>query len=436
MSKDKIVHVAIVGRPNVGKSTLFNRFINKRKSITDDRAGTTRDRLYERTTFNDKEVFIIDTGGIQYADSDDFDSLVDTEVNKALVEADLVLFVLDVDDVTALDYQLADDIRRRGKDVILVINKVDNHKTKENINDYYQLGFGEPVLISAMHGNNVDELEDVIYDRLPKVCALPNINYKFKLAFFGEPNAGKSTLLNRMLGKERSVVSDMPGTTRDFVEEIFECKDENIMLVDTAGLRKTKKMKNSADVFSIFRTKKIVDEADVLLLLVDAVKGPCRDTRNIYRLVVESNKAVLLVINKWDLVEGVQMNTYKKELLAECPFMANVPMFFMSAKTGRNVNKLMNVAFDLWAKFTASIPTSELNKFLEHIKKVSPPPGPVRFKYIVQIGMAPPKFLVFVKNKKFLKKNYISFIESNLVKAFDLKGVKPIVKFKEEEKES
>jgi len=431
---EQVIHIAIVGRPNVGKSTLFNRLIGKRKSVTDLFGGTTRDRVYERVGFNDKEVYIIDTGGIKFQNDESLDSLVDKEVNKALVEADLVLFVCDVSGLTALDYQLVDDLRRRNKKVVLVVNKVDEGHDDYVKNDYYELGFSELVEVSALHGNNMAKLIEVIYSCLPLKCSIPDISCEFNLGIIGEPNAGKSTLLNCFLEYERAVVSDIAGTTRDVIEEIVEYNGSLIQLVDTAGIKKKKKMKSTAALFSLFRAQKSIKKSDIVFLLVDAKKGPQKDTRMIYKTVHDLYKGCIVLINKWDLVSNLPMEDYRKRLIKECGFLNNIPILFISALTGRNADSAMQEACVVWRSYAISIPTGELNDFLTMIKQRKTPPPTVKFKYMVQVDTKPPTFVLFVKNQRRIEQHYLNFIVNNFIRHFNLKGVMPKIYLKEEKK--
>jgi len=430
-----IVHIAIVGRPNVGKSTLFNRLVGKRKSITDVQAGTTRDRLYDRITVVDKDVLIIDTGGIQYSESGTIDYLVDREVNKAIVESSIIVFLCDIENLTALDYQLIEDIRHRNKKVILVVNKVDELDSVRTDNEYYKLGFGEPVFVSALHGHNIDVLNERIYDLLPDDCAIPDVQHEFRLALVGEPNSGKSTLLNQFLKYERVVVSEVPGTTRDFIEETFVYNDRQICLVDTAGIKKKKKLKSTAAIFSLFRSKSIIKKSDVVLLLLDAMKGPQYDTRMIYKMINDMGRACLILVNKWDLVKNLTMEDYLKRLKNQYGFLKNSQVLFVSAKTGRNLDKVMEKTFSVWENYTASISTHELNVFLEDIKRKNPPPPTVKFKYIVQVDVKPPTFILFVKNKRAIPKNYRAYILNAMIDGFELYGLVPALYLKEEKKQ-
>lgn len=430
----KIIHIAIVGRPNVGKSTLFNRLIGRRKSITDNISGTTRDRIYSRCDFAGKEALLVDTGGMKYAEEGDFDQLVDSEVNKAVVEADHLIYMVDISGLTDVDFQLVDDLRRRNKKVTLVVNKVDEESTSFAVNDFYALGLGEPVPISAMHGTNVPELVYHMHKLLPDECTVPTFIPDFNLTIVGEPNAGKSTLLNQLMHKERSVVSDMPGTTRDTVEEDFHYNGHNIRLVDTAGIKKKKKMKTSADVFSLFRADKSIRHADVVILLIDADKGPQKDSRLIYQKVREYKKACIVAINKWDNIKGVPMEEYRKHLVFECGFLRNTPICFISAKTGRKVDHMLNDVCSLWSAYNTSIPTRDLNRFLEWAKRKRTPSPFIRLKYMVQVDIKPPTFVLFVKNKKAMNKNYVAFLKNGLISSFDFGGIEPVLVLKEEEK--
>jgi GTP-binding protein len=435
MAKENVVHIAIVGRPNVGKSTLFNRLVGKRKSITDAMSGTTRDRLYERISIRDKDVYIIDTGGIQYCKDESIDTLVDREVNKAIIEATLIIFLCDQEGLTSLEYQLVDDLRHRNKKVLLVVNKVDGIHEPSTSKDFYSLGFGAPIFISALHGNNLDALYDMLYSVLPEACTIPLVQHEFRLAFVGEPNAGKSTLLNSILNDERVVVSDVPGTTRDFVEETLTYKGKDICLVDTAGIKKKKKMDSTAGIFSLFRSEKVIKNSDIIFLLLDASKGPQHDTRSIYKMILDMGKACVLVVNKWDLVSNVTMEAYSARIIREYGFFKNIPIIYISAKTGRNVQKLMDVALHIWENYTISISTSSLNSFLEDVKRRNPPPSKIKFKYIVQVNIKPPTFVIFVRNKQGIPKNYMSYLLNTFIDVFNFQGTIPSVHLKEEKKE-
>jgi GTPase len=433
-SADLVFRIAIVGRPNVGKSTLFNRLIGKRKSITDARSGTTRDRLYHKFVIDEKEVLLVDTGGIQYSESDTIDTLVDREVNKAIIEASLILFVCDIENLTSLDYQLINDLRRRNKDILLIVNKVDHSNNVHSENEYYKLGLGEPVFLSALHGTHIDVLTERITKYLPQNCSIPEVQHDFRLALVGEPNAGKSTLLNQFVKYERAVVSEVPGTTRDFVEETLVYKKRHICLVDTAGIKKKKRMKSTAAVFSLFRSTSIIENADVVLLLIDALKGPQYDTRMIYKIIHDNKKACVILVNKWDLVSNLTMEDYLNRLKKQHSFLKNIPVIFISAKSGRNVEKVIDKSIQVWDNHTVSIATQDLNRFLEAVKKQKAPPPTVRFKYIVQVDIKPPTFVLFVKNKRAIPKNYVTYIYNSLIKGFKLEGIHPVLRLKEEQK--
>jgi len=407
--------------------------IGKRLSITNEQSGTTRDRLYHTATIGDKEFYLIDTGGIQYAAAEGIDALVDREVNKAIVEAAVIIFLCDITGLTSLDYQLADDLRRREKKVIFAVNKAYMRAATGPLHEFYAIGMGEPLFVSAMHGDSLGELCDAVYAALPQTCTIPARSVQFRLAIVGEPNAGKSTLLNGLLQRERAVVSDVPGTTRDSIEEYIEHEGNLIALVDTAGIKKKKKLDSAAAVFSLARARDSIKHSDVIMLLIDAQRGPQQDTRAIYRMIRDEHKGCIVVINKWDTVKGMPMEDYAKRLMRTCGFLAHTPVCFISATTGRNLDQLMQCAWFIWERLSISIPTSELNAFLQDLKAHNPPPAFVKFKYIVQGGTKPPTFLLFVKHKKNVTTAYLQYVINELIRVFSLQGVLPRLVLKEED---
>lgn len=425
--------IAIVGRPNVGKSTLFNRFIQKRRAIVQSESGTTRDRMYETVEWDNKVFRLVDTGGHKLDVDETLHDLVNKEVLFAIAEADMLLFVIDKDGLTVEDYHLADIVKKSNKPVIYVVNKVDNEHHFD-VNDIYRLGFADPIMISAAHGLGIDILLDAILEKMPEGTTLAEETSDFRLAIIGEPNAGKSTLMNKILNEERSIVSDVAGTTRDSVEAKITHGDYTIQLVDTAGIKKKKKFKDATSVFSLFRAQDSIEGSDVVVLMFDAIKGPQRDTRALFEFISEWKKACVLVVNKWDLMSNTEMQKYEKDLKDQSGFLRTIPMLFISAKTGRNVEKILDMAVVLWKRYSKKIKTSELNDFIAEIKKQDKISKKINLKYMVQYASNPPSFTIFVASVRSVVQNQINYITNQLIRRFDLYGVQIRVAFKKNDR--
>ncbi|MBN1493389.1 MAG: ribosome biogenesis GTPase Der, partial [Candidatus Omnitrophica bacterium] len=326
------------------------------------------------------------------------------------------------DGITAEDHHLADIVKQGTTPCIFVVNKVDNEQYYDQ-NDIYSLGFTDPVEISAVHGLAIDVLLDRICAMIPEVTGHTPPAVDFSLCIIGEPNAGKSTLLNRLLQEERAIVSEIAGTTRDSIEEVIEHGGCRIRLIDTAGIKRKRKVHDSTSVFSLSRAKEAIRKSDIVLVLFDAEKGPQRDTRALFEFIEQWKKTVLLVVNKWDLVKGVEMAQYERELKELNAFLRYLPVLFISALNGRNVDKIMDHAITLWKRYTADIKTSILNDLVARLNNDGTLPSHLKIKYMTQIGHKPPSFMAFVNSKKIVTDNHYHHIINQVVETFDLNGV-------------
>ncbi|MBI4971355.1 MAG: ribosome biogenesis GTPase Der [Candidatus Omnitrophica bacterium] len=420
----KLPLVAIAGRPNVGKSTLFNRLAEKRKSIVQRESGTTRDRIYENISWCGKNFRIVDTGGFQFAKENTLESKVDREVVKALEESALILLIVDGEaGLTTVDERFADTLRRVNRKVIVVVNKLDVKEVSVKFSEFFHLGFDKILKISATHGMGIGELLDEIVDDLPDHAEeMKEDPFLFSLSIVGEPNVGKSTYLNRLLNQERVIVSPIPGTTRDTVEELFSIDGKLIRLVDTAGIRQGKKIKSATELFSFSRTREAISMADVVVLLFDATHGIRRDSKMVVDQILAEKKGLILVANKWDLAKERNWAQYQSDFYREINYLENYPLFCMSGLVGKNVLKPIQESFKVFNNYSRKFTTHELNVFLEKIKKTSPPQG-TRLKYLVQTGFRPLRFNLFVRHKEKSPKHYWNFFEHQFLEYFKMSGV-------------
>ena len=403
MNKKPIV--AIVGRPNVGKSTFVNRLIGSRESIVDDMPGVTRDRLYFDIDWANRQFTIIDTGGIIPGMEDEIMLSIYTQVEIAAEQADVILFLVDgKDGLTATDEDIA-NLLRKGfkKPVFLVVNKIDTPEKNSLINEFYALGIGEPYPISAMHGTgDVGDLLDEIVKVLPEYREEEKIE-KIKIAVVGKPNVGKSSLVNSLLGEDRVIVSDVSGTTRDTIDTELCVDGVNYTLVDTAGIRKKAKVEYGIEKFSVARSLKAIRNADVALLMIDALEGLTDQDKKISQIIVEDGKAFIIVVNKWDAVENKQTNSvsdFTKKIQKEAPFLNYVPLLFISAKTKQRLGKIFPAVQEAYEFTNKRIATNLLNKVILEALSLNPPPSQkgkrLRIYYSTQASVAPPTFILFV----------------------------------------
>lgn len=426
--------VAIVGRPNVGKSTFYNRLIGERQAIIDDTSGVTRDRQYGSSFWNGKTFTVVDTGGFVKDSDDVFEAAIRSQVEIAIEEARAIILMVDVTTgITDLDEDIADMLRRSKKPVFLAVNKVDNSARMMEANEFWSLGFEETYFLSSLTGSGSGELLDAVAEHIdadeePEEGALP------KFAIVGQPNVGKSSLTNALLGEERNIVTDIAGTTRDSIHTKYTKFGKEFLLIDTAGIRKKSKVAENLEFYSVMRAIKAIEEADVCLLMIDAQQGMEAQDMSIFRLAQRRNKGIVLLVNKWDLVEK-ETNTardYEEELHRRIAPFTDVPIIFISAIDKTRIFKTIETALEVYENRSRKIKTSELNEvMLEAIERYPPPAHRGRFikiKYVTQLPTYFPAFAFFCNHPKHLKDSYRNYLENQLRKHFNFTGV-PIAVF-------
>lgn len=438
--------VAIVGRPNVGKSTLFNRVVGRMIAIVEDTPGVTRDRLYFDAQWLNRKFTLIDTGGIEFKDqSTPLSSLMKQQAEIAVEEADVVVFVIDgKTKATVEDEMVAKFLRSSGKPVVLVVNKVENFKNYEAESyEYLELGFGEPIPVSAAHGMNIGDMLDRVVEYLPKDDSEDISLDVIKIAVIGRPNVGKSSLVNKMVGEERVIVSDIAGTTRDAIDTPFKFEDRDYVLIDTAGIRRRKKIAELTENYSVIRSFRAIDRSDVVLMIIDAVEGVTDQDKRIAGYAHEEGKAIILVVNKWDLIEkdDKTINKFEKDIREELAFMAYAPTQFISALTGQRVHKIMELVDFVAEQNCHRVLTSTLNTVLREWLYLNPPPSDkgkrLKILYATQKEVKPPTFIFFVNEPELMHFSYQRYLENQLRKTFGFEGspIKIIVRRNKEEKE-
>jgi len=432
--------IAIVGRPNVGKSTLFNRLIGERKAIIDDISGVTRDRIYGYSDWNGKGFTVVDTGGFVKNSDDIFEAAIRDQVQIALDEATVILFVVDVTTgITDLDEEVTRLLRKSKKPVICAVNKVDNSQRNIMANEFWSLGFENTLFISSIAGSGTGELLDMIADFLPEDAKeteddeprLPRI------AIVGQPNVGKSSLTNALLGEDRNIVTDIPGTTRDAIYTHYNKFGHEFHLIDTAGIRKKAKVHEDLEFYSVIRAVKALEEADVCVLMIDAVTGIEAQDMTIFSMILRKKKGVVLLVNKWDLVEK-DTNTakeYEAELKRKLAPFNDIPILFTSVLEKQRIFKAVETIMEVYKNRSTKITTSKLNDImLEAIEKVPPPSHrgkDIKIKYITQLPLSYPAFAFFCNHPKHVKPSYKNFIENQLRKNFNFSGVPISIVFKD-----
>jgi GTP-binding protein len=421
--------VAIVGRPNVGKSTLFNRLTESRAAIVDEESGVTRDRHYGRSTWNGVDFSVIDTGGY-VTDSDDvFEGEINKQVLLAIDESDLLLFMVDVaNGITDLDESVSNLLRRTEKKVILVVNKVDNYERSLDASEFYSLGLGDFFSISSTNGSGTGDLLDELVKNLPEVDEEPTEEIP-KYAIVGRPNVGKSTLINSLMGEERNIVTPVAGTTRDSIYTLYNKFQHKFYLVDTAGLRKKAKVHEDLEFYSTLRSVRAIENADVCLLLIDATRGLESQDLNIMYLIQKNSKGLVILVNKWDLAEK-ESNTIKrleKEIRERTAPFTDFPILFVSAINKQRIHKVLDTAIEVYNNRTKRIPTSKLNDVMLEVIENNPPPSIkgkfIKIKYVTQLPTHSPSFAFFCNLPQYLKDPYRRYLENRLRENFDFHGV-------------
>lgn len=420
--------VAIVGRPNVGKSTLFNRLVGSRKAIVEDIPGTTRDRLYGETSWGRHRAIVIDTGGLEPSAEEGYSALIRRQVEAALAEADVVLFVVDViDGVTATDDEIASELRQGEKSVILVANKADNERRREAAVEFYRLGLGEPIALSAYHGTGVAEVRDRLEELLPEVEEEEGVE-ALRLAVVGRPNVGKSMLVNAILGQDRVVVSEEPGTTRDAVDTLFTYKDQQMVLVDTAGIRRSGRVERGIEKYSVMRAREAIERSDIGVVLVDAEQGVTAQDLHIAGYVVDASKGLIVAANKWDLIEDSEeaREGFAEIALQRLRFAPWAPLAFVSAKTSLNIEGLLDLAVEVGETRSMRIPTSEVNALVRAAVGSHPPSSKgrrhLRVLYATQAEIKPPTFVLFVNDASLLHFSYQRYLENAIRRRYGFEG--------------
>jgi len=424
---------AIVGRPNVGKSTLFNRLLEQRKAIVDDVSGVTRDRQYGVSDWNGKNFNVIDTGGFVHGSEDVFEREIAKQVLIAVDEADCILFLVDATTgMTDLDDEMAKVLRRSTKPVFLVVNKVDNNDRMLEATEFYSLGFDHIFFIASASGSGTGELLDAVAAMIPEEISDETLAETElpKFAIIGQPNVGKSSLLNALVGQERTIVSDIAGTTRDTIHTHYNLFQKEFILIDTAGIRRKARVHEDLEFYSVIRAIKAVDEADVCLLLLDAEKGITAQDLNIYSLAARKGKGLLILVNKWDLIKDKQTNTardYENELRKRLAPFNDVPIIFISALEKTRIFKAMETALEVYENRKRKVPTSKLNDVM--LKAVEMHHAPVvrghsvKIKFVTQLPTAVPSFAFFCNFPDDIKQPYKNYLENQLRKNFDFSGV-------------
>ena len=421
--------VAIVGRPNVGKSTLFNKLIGQRLSIVKDEPGVTRDRLYRQTEWSGKEFILIDTGGLEPKTNDFMLSQIKQQAQVAIDEADVILFLVDGRaGITALDEDVATILRKRDKKVVVAVNKIDNYmKDQDKILEFYSLGFEDVIGMSAEHKTNLGDLLDAIVDKFPNKKN-KEVAEGLSIAVLGRPNAGKSSLVNKLLNEERTIVSEIAGTTRDAIDSDLNYKGERYTLIDTAGIRRKAKVDDDVEYYSILRAIKSIQRANVCILMLDATELLTDQDKRVAGLIFDEKKPIIIAINKWDLIEkdNKSVKSFTDLVKADLAFLDYAPIITMSALTGKRTINVLDVAKEINGEYHKKISTGLLNQVLAEMISQNPVPTrkgrAVKINYATQIGVAPPRFVFFSNNPELVHFSYKRYMENKLREYFGYEG--------------
>ena len=422
--------VAIVGRPNVGKSTFVNRLVGSRHSIVDDLPGVTRDRIYFDVEWQNKPFTVIDTGGIIPGDDDDIMVSIFDQAKLACEEAEKIIFIVDgKDGLNPIDYDIANILRQSGKPVFLAVNKCDNPESLLMTSEFYALSLGDPIGISALHGSGgVGDLLEIVTEDF-EVFESEEEDKRIRIAIVGRPNAGKSSIVNALLNTDRVIVSDVSGTTRDSIDSYVTYKDKEFIIVDTAGIRKKSKVDYGVEKFAVDRAIRSIRECDVALLVIDAKEGISDQDKKISSIITESGKGLIVAINKWDLIEDKKANTlnkFEKELNVDIPFLSFAPKIFISAVTKQRLSQIFEESEKVYEQCVKRVSTGLLNKVINEAYALNPPTSfkgkRLKIYYVTQAKTQPPTFVLFVNSEELLKDSYKRYLENNLREAFGFFG--------------
>jgi len=426
----KLPIVAIIGRPNVGKSTLFNRLLKKQDAIIDDQPGVTRDRKYAVVDWIGLNFQLMDTGGFLPNTEDVFLTAIKEQVELAVAEVDVIIFLTDgIEGVTPIDHEIAQLIQRSGKKCILVVNKIDNRNMELSVYDFSSLGLDNPFAVSAMSGRGTGDLLDQVVELLPFKATRDEVDDSIYLSVIGKPNVGKSSFVNRLLGQEKVLVTDIPGTTRDSIDSQFRYFENDFVLIDTAGLRKKAKIYDNIEYYSTVRTIRSIERSNVTLVLIDAKEGLAHQDMAVVSQAVSKNKGVVLVVNKWDLIVKDDKSTqdYEKELRYRLKNMDYIPILMISCKTNLRIREVIKVALSVNVERNKRISTSELNDKIGPILRNQPPlvkdSKPIKVHYLTQVKTSPPIFALFTNRPQVIAPNYKRFVEKKIRKQFGFLGV-------------
>jgi GTP-binding protein len=431
--------VAIVGRPNVGKSTLFNRLVQRREAIVDSVSGVTRDRHYGKSDWNGKEFSVIDTGGYIVGSDDIFEGEIRKQVNLAIEEADIIIFVVDVEEgITPMDSEVAKLLRKVKKPIFLAVNKVDNAMRDADAVEFYNLGLGGYHTISSINGSGTGDILDAITEKMPETEEIDLEKEELpRFAVVGRPNAGKSSFINSLIGEDRNIVTNLAGTTRDSIDTKYNRFGFDFNLVDTAGIRKKSKVKEDLEFYSVMRAVRSIEYSDVIILVVDATRGFEGQDQNIFWLAEKNRKGVVILINKWDLVEKETntMRDFEAMVRKQIEPFTDVPIVFISALTKQRLFKAIETAVEVFEKRKMKIPTSKLNDVMLDIVKSYPPPATkgkfVKIKYCMQLPTQTPQFVFFCNLPQYVRDSYRRFLENKLRDIYDFSGVPITIYFRQ-----
>ena len=425
--------VALVGRPNVGKSTLFNKIVGKKISIIEDTPGVTRDRIYSEVVYGNYKFNLIDTGGID-VEKATFNDEIKVQVEIAIDESDVIIFLVDgIEGLNKNDYEVRDMLRKSGKKVIVAINKTDNKQSLEHKYDFYELGFEHYVEISGEHSRGVGELLDLVVSDFPEYVD-DETDKRIKFSIIGRPNVGKSSLVNALLGEERVIVSDVAGTTRDSTDSILKYDGKEYVVIDTAGIRKQGKIYENIEKYSLLRSMKAIDRSDICILVIDSVGGITTNDKHIIGMALDAGKGLIIVVNKWDVPNELSMAEYEKLVRAEFQFLNFVPIVFVSAKEKKRIHLIMPEIVKVSENIVKEVKTSVLNDVINDAYLLNSPPSfkgkKLKIYFVNQEGTRPPKFTFHVNNKGLVHFSYYRYLENKIRESFDFYGTPIVLKFK------